>query len=72
MLKWKTIEDLMTAAELLEDGAFFAIRLRQMALLFDDVDADKAMLCREAAENLEEGRKALNDAITLLLKKNPA
>ena len=72
MLKYKTVEDLMAAAELLGDSPFLAMRLRQTALLFDDIDADKAILCREAAENLEEGRKTLNDAIVLLQNKNPA
>lgn len=66
MLKSKTWSELLATAELLEDSHFLAERLRNMALLFDAVDADKAMLCRESAENLDVGNKALMDAIAIL------
>jgi hypothetical protein len=59
-------------AKNLADSRYLAKRLRDLAELFDDSDSEKALLCAEAAINLEESDKLIHDLIVICdQKKSP-
>ncbi len=72
MLKYETYDQFSAFLEKMRDTPFLAMKLRELAELMQDVDADKMLLLNESATNLDESFAALSQVTAMLWgKENP-
>ncbi len=71
MLRNKSIKELLDHFGGYDDSPFLAKRLRNLAKNFQNVDADKEMLCNEAALNLESMYRDMYEMLTFMQKESP-